>query len=546
MTPRARIGLGLGLALVAALVVVRVRVERGAPPRTPAPAAPSVLRRAIGGEPESLDPAAARSEAALTVLRDLDEGLTTIDPDGRPRLAAADRVAVSADGRRYTFHLRRAARWSNGAPVLAADFVAAWRRLVDPATAAQTAGLLAPVVNASAIVAGRAPVASLGVRAIGPRTLVVRLAHPTPYLLSLVAHPATFPIEPSSLARYGSRFVRPGIMVSNGAYVLERWMFGSHLVAERNPYYWNAAATRIDRIEYYTASDPAAQLRAFRAGDLDVTATIPPASDRWVATHLPNRLRVSPELAVYYLGYNLLRPPFAHAAGLRRALAMVIDRERLVESVTGGGERPAYTFVPPGIPGYVPPLPAYASWPMRERIARARALLAAAGYGARPLRVEIRYNTGGLNDRIAVAVAAMWQRALGVHTVLHAEDYKVLVHDVNRARVTQVFRASWVADFEDPISFLGLLRSGSGIDPPRYASPAYDALLRRADADGDPVRRAQQLARAEALMLHDQPVVPLFDYVAKHLVAAGVRGWHANALDVVYDKDLWIRGAGRR
>ena len=268
--------------------------------------------------------------------------------------------------------------------------------------------------------------------------------------------------------------------------------------------------------------------------------------DRWVAAHLPGRLRVSPELAVYYLGYNLLRPPFAHAAALRRALAMVIDRERLVESVTGGGERPAYTFVPPGIPGYVPPLPPYARWPMRERIARARALLVAAGYGRRPLRVEIRYNTGGLNDRIAVAVAAMWQRSLGVDTVLHAEDYKVLVHDVNQARLTEVFRASWVADYADPVSFLGLLRDGSGIDPPRYASRAYDALLRRADAENDPLRRARLLARAEAQLLHDQPVIPLFDYVAKHLVATGVHGWHANALDVVYDKDLWMDHAEHR
>ena len=544
MALRAR--LGIAVTLLAALAAVGYRVERAPSRRIPARPAPSVLRRAIGGEPESLDPAAARSEAALTVLRDLDEGLTTIDPDGRPRLAAADRVAVSADGLRYTFHLRRAARWSNGAPVLAADFIAAWRRLVDPATAAQYAGLLAPVVNATAIAAGRAPDASLGVRATGPRTLVVTLAHPTPYLLSLVAHPATFPIEPRSLARYGSRFVRPGIMISNGAYTLVRWTFGSYLVAARNPYYWNAAHTRIDRIEYYTSSDPAAQLRAFRAGDLDVTATIPPGADRWVETHLPNRLRVSSELAVYYLGYNLARPPFAHAAALRRALAMVIDRERLVDSVTGGGEHPAYTFVPPGIPGYVPPLPAYAHWPMRKRIACARALLDAAGYAERPPRIEIRYNTDGLNDRIAVAVAAMWKRALGIDTVLHAEDYKVLVHDVNRAQVTQVFRASWVADYEDPLSFLGLLSSGSGIDPPRYASPVYEALLRRADATNDPTRRARLLERAEAVMLDDQPVVPLFDYVAKHLVAAGVQGWRANALDVVYDKDLGIRRAGRR
>lgn len=539
---RARLWLGIGAAAVI-VVAVHTFVWRV---RTP-PAggsAQEVLRRGIGGEPESLDPARARSEAALTVLRDLFEGLTTIGPDGRPVLAAADRVHLSADGRTYTFHLRQTARWSNGQPVDAADFVAAWRRLVDPATAAQYSGLLAPLVKARSIAAGRAPPSTLGVRAASPHRLVVVLRHPTPYFLSLVAHPATFPIDPGSLAKYGRRFTRPGILVSNGAYELKRWVFGSHLVAVRNRRYWNNAATRIDRIDYITTADPSAELSAFRAGDLDITSTIPPDDYRWVERHLPGRLHVSPELAVYYLGFNLTRPPFRHARKLRRALSMVIDRERLVASVTGGGERPAYTFVPPGIPGYTPPLPAYARWPMSERIARARALLAAARLGAGPLRVGLRYNTGELHERIAVAVAAMWKSALNVDTTLHAEDYKELVQDIDQARVTEVFRASWVADYEDPFSFLQVLRSGFGINLPRYSNPAYDAWLRRADAQVDPTRRADRLAQAEALMLHDQPVVPLFYYVAKHLVAASVHGWRDNAMDVVYDKDLAVTASG--
>ncbi|HVC01224.1 MAG TPA: peptide ABC transporter substrate-binding protein [Steroidobacteraceae bacterium] len=542
LTARAWAGLGLAALIAATLYHVIAR-----PPAGPTGGrAPRVLRRAIGGEPESLDPASARSEAALTVLRDLFEGLTSIGPDGRPVLAAADRVTISPDGRTYTFHLRRAARWSNGAPVVAADFVAAWRRLVDPATAAQYSGLLAPLINATAIAAGRAPPKTLGVRAPAAHRLVVQLRHPTPYFLSLVAHPATFPIDPASLAAHGPRFVKPGILVSNGAFVLRRWEFGSHLVAVRNRMYWNDAATRIDRVDYYTTADPAAQLRAFRAGDLDITASIPPDDYTWVEKHLPGRLRVSPELAVYYLGFNLTRPPFARSRKLRRALSMVIDRERLVDSVTGGGERPAYSFVPPGIPGYTPPLPAYAHWTMRRRISRARALIAAAGGDARPLHIELRYNTGELHERIAVAVASMWRRALHVDTTLHAEDYKVLVQDIDRARVTQVFRASWVADYEDPFSFLQVLRGGFGINLPRYASAAYDRSLRRAQAQTDPARRARRLERAEAIMLHDQPVVPLFYYVAKHLVAASVRGWRDNAMDVVYDKDLAVVGTAAR
>ena len=503
------------------------------------PRAARTLRRGIGAEPESLDPAAARSEAALTVLRDLFEGLTEIGPGGTPVLAAADHCDISPDRLTYVFHLRARARWSNGRPLKAADFVAAWRRLVDPATGAQYAGLLAPVKNAVAIEAGKAPVSSLGVRAQGDSTLIVELAHPTPYFLALVAHPATFPIYPRALARYGTRWVRPGVMVSNGAFVLRRWVFGSHLVARRNHDYWNDAATRLERIEYFTATDPEAELRAYRAGDLDITATIPPDEFKWVESHLPGALHVAPELAVYYLGFNLTRPPFAGNPYLRLALSMVIDRRRLVDQVTAGGETPAYTFVPPGIAGYAPPTPAYAHWSMRRRIATARRLLRGAGLAGKPIAIELRYNTDPLHDRVALAVAAMWKNALGVDVTLHAEEYKALIHDIDRARVTQVFRASWVADYDDPYSFLQILQSGFGINLPRYSNPEYDALLRRADAEPDPSRRARLLARAEHVMLRDQPVVPLFFYVAKHLVNPKVRGWHDAITDVVYDKDLY-------
>ena len=498
------------------------------------PASPVILRRGNGAEPESLDVHRARSEAALTILRDLYEGLTAMGADGTPELAAADHYEVSSDGRTYRFHLRAAGRWSNGDAVVADDFAGAWRRLVDPHTGAQYADILAPVRGAAEITAGGAAPGSLGVHSDGPAILVVELVRPTPYFLSLLTHPATFPIHRGSLAAHGRGFAKPGVMVSNGAFVVTRWDFGSHLVAVRNADYWNDSATRVDGVEYYSFTDAETELRAFRTGQVDVTSTIPAALLPWIKAHLGGALHVAPQLAVYYLGLNLREPPFDKSRELRQALSLVIDRERLVQSVTGAGERPAYTFVPPQVHGYSPPVPEYAAWPMSQRIARAKQLLLAAGH---PPVIELSYNSGELHSRIAVALAQMWKETLGLDTRLRAEEFKVLLQDIDRGDVS-VFRASWLADFDDAYGFLQVLRSGFGINLPHYASREYDDLLQRAANDADPAGRQALLQRAEALMLADQPLIPLYFYVSKHLVSAQVRGWQDNAMNVVYSRNL--------
>ena len=498
----------------------------------------SVLRRGNGPEPESLDPHGARSEAALTILRDVFEGLTAIDVDGTPIMAAADRVDVSLDGLKYTFHLRRDARWSNGEPVVAEDFASAWRRLVDPRTAAQYADILSPVRGATSITKGLAPPSTLGVHAADAATLVVELARPTPYFLSVLAHPATFPINRPALATLGPRFAKPGSMISNGAFVVTRWDFGSHLVAVRNRQYWNDRATRLDAVEYYSFPDADTELRAFRTGQVDITSVIPASQVGWIKKHLAADLHVAPQLAVYYLGLNLRKEPLAKAPALRQALSLVIDRDRLVQSVTGGGEAPAYTLVPPETRGYTPPVPDYASWPMSRRIARARQLMRESGFKDRGPALELRYNSGELHTRIAVAVAQMWKDSLGIDTTLRAEEFKALLQDIDRGDMN-VFRASWVADYDDALSFLQLMQSGFGINLAHYSNSTYDALLERAALQGGRERRAL-LQSAEALMLAEQPVIPLFFYVSKHLVAARVRGWNDNALNMTYSKSLSI------
>ena len=532
------IGVLLGAALIAAAIAVlctaRLGRHGGIAPQPQA----VILRRGNGPEPESLDPHGARSEAALNILRDVYEGLTEIGPDGTPVLAAADHCDISADGLSYRFHLRERGRWSNGDPVVAADFAAAWRRLVDPRTGAQYAQLLAPVQGAQAITSGLAAASTLSVHAVDPATLEVRLTHPTPYFLGLLAHPATFPINRTVLEQHPKDLAKPGVMVSNGAFVLTRWDFGSHLVAVRNHRYWNDAATHIDGVEYYSITEPATELRAFRSGALDITSTIPGAQFAWIKQHLGQELHIAPQLGVYYLGLNLRRAPFVKSPQLRQALSLVIDRERLVQAVTGTGESAAYTFVPTQTFNDSPPVPEYASWPMPRRIARARQLLADAGMLQSPPALELRYNSSELHGRIAVAVASMWKQALGIDTTLHAEEFKVLLQDIDRGDVTQVFRASWLADYNDAYGFLQVLQSGFGINLPRYSNAAYDDLLAHAANEVDAGRRRSLLQNAEQVMIADQPLIPLYFYVAKHLVSARVKGWRDNAMGVVYSKHL--------
>jgi oligopeptide transport system substrate-binding protein len=517
-----------------ALALSLAACGRAAPPapRVAAPDAATVLRRGNGPEPDSLDPQLARSVSAATILRDVYEGLATLDRDGVPGPGVAERWQVSADGRVYTFSLRRTARWSNGEPVTAADFVAAWRRLVDPATGSQYADVLKPVTGAAAIVRGAARPDTLGVAATDPHTLAVTLLAPTPYFPALVAHWSTFPTY------HGVAPAAPGATISNGAYALTEWVVGSHVAARRNANYWNDAATRVDAVRYLHVADANDEYARYRAGALDATYTLPQQPlARLVAAH-GAEIHRGPQLGVYYYGFNLARPPLGNAPGLRQALAMSVDRERLVASVTGLGELPAYSWVPPGVAGYGTQRFAWADEPAAARLAEARRLYAAAGYSsARPLRLELRFASSGTHERIAIAVAAMWREALGVETRLVGEEFKSLLQTINRGE-TEVFQSSWIGDYNDAWTFAEVLGGDFGINLPHYRSTAYDAALARAERAAGPGERRAALEAAERQLLADAPLVPLYFYVNKHLVAPRVRGWYDNVMNIVYSKDL--------
>jgi oligopeptide transport system substrate-binding protein len=516
--------------------------DQSAPPATkPAvtKADLTTLTRGNGPEPDTLDPQRARTDGAFNILRDLFEGLTAVGQDGSAVPAAATSWTVSPDGLEYTFHLRDGLRWSTGDPLVAGDYIAGMRRLVDPATASPYAQILEPVVNAAAITRGEKPAADLGVSAPDDRTVVIRLQNPAPYLLGLLAQPGTFPVNGPSLASNGAQFARPGKMVSNGAFVLEDWIIGSHVVTRRNRNYWNDAATHLEHVHFVHHADAGTEFRQYRAGQLDVTYVVPPQQFGWIQQNLPGELRISPQLSVYYYGFNLTRPPFKDQPELRRALSLVIDRDKLTAAVTGVGEAPAYGWVPRGVANYTPQQFDYASRVYAERVNEARELYRKAGYSLeRPLKVEIRYNTGEVHNRLAVAVAAMWKDALGVETTLYAEEFRALLQSIQARSDTQVFRSSWVGDYNDAYSFLQLLQTGFGINLTGYSNPRYDALLAEATRQPDPARRRALLEESERAMLADTPVLPLYFYVNKHLVQPYVHGWRDNVMNVQYSKDL--------
>lgn len=502
----------------------------------------SVLHRGLSADPESLDPHKARSVQSGDVLRDIGEGLLGYSATGKLVAAAAESWEISADGLTYTFFLRPEARWSNGDPVTAEHFVFSLQRLVDPATAAFYAEFLGDIVNAQEIFRGERPRADLGVAAIDEHTLVISLRQPTPYLLSLLTQPSTFPVHPGSVAEHGDAFARVGNLLSNGAYRLVSWEPGSALKLVRNELYWNNDATAIDAVHHHVLPQEVTELNRYRAGELHITTSVPPDSFGRVREERPDELFISPQLGVYYYGYNLTRPPFMDSPELRQALSMAIDREILVQKIIGRGEAPAYSWVPPGVDNYEPRRFNYAELTQDERNSLAQNLYRQAGYSeTNPAVIELRYNTSDTQQRIALAIQSMWRDVLGVETTLINEEFQVLLANIRAAETTQVFRLSWIGDYNDAHTFLNLMQSDNPANSPGYESAEFDSLMQRAADQVDLDRRRLYLEEAERVLLADHPVIPLYFFVSKHLVSPEVEGWGDNVLNYHYSQHLSLR-----
>lgn len=533
--------------LLGALLVFAAACERTPSPDASAAADDAasevILRRANGPEPDTLDPQRAEDETSRDIIRDLFEGLVGETPSGEFAPGAALSWEVSTDGLSWTFVLRSDGRWSNGDPVVAADFVAGLRRAVDPATASSSAGLLVPLAGAEEIIAGEQSPATLGAEALDERRLVLRLRSPTPYLLGLLTHPVTFPVHGPSLAAHGAEFARPGRQVSNGAYQLDEWVLQSHVQLLRNPHF--RERPQIDVVRYYTFDTPEAALNRYRAGELDLTVQFPMARFQWLQENLPDELHTAPGLSTQFWLFNTVRAP-TDDLRVREALSMALDREKITTLVTGLGDHPAYGLVPPGVANYGAQAFAWRDWPMEERVTQARARLAEAGYGPdRPLQVEVHYNTDENLRRVAAAVAAMWSEHLDVETTLHNEEFRVMLSRRKQPDAWQILRLAWRGDYNDASNFLEMLSISGAVNDTGFNDPDYERLLAAAAAALDPAQRRALLEEAERRMLAQHPILPIYHPVGKMLVKPWVTGFAPNVLGRYYSRHLSIDVAQR-
>ena len=501
-----------------------------------------VLHRGIGYEVTDLDPQLATGTAEQAVVSALFEGLVTEDPrDLHPVPGVAARWTVSPDGITYTFFLRPEACWSNGKPITARDFVASWQRILTPSLGADNASLLYVIQGAEAFNKGvTKDFAEVGAAALDPHTLRVTLEYPAPYFLSLLTHWCWYPVPleviaaSGPVAQRGNPWTHPRHLVSNGPFVLKAWEPNKVIVVEKSPSYWDASHVRLRAIHLYPIDSLEAEEREFRAGQLHLTDALPAGRiEAYRRTQSPC-LRIDPYLGTYFYRINIRRP-YLNNGRIRRALSLAVDRRAIVEKILRGGQTPAWTFTPPGIGDYEPPAG------LRNDFAEARRLLAEAGYpggkGLPPL--EILYNNSENHREIAEAVQEMWRRELGLTVRLVNEEEKVLLA-ARRTGDYQILRSDWIADYLDPSSFLNVWRSDSGNNDTGWSFPDYDSMLFSADRTADPSSRHALFRTAEAILLGNVPIIPIYHYTHVFLIQPSVHGWYPNLLDHHPYKDVWL------
>lgn len=494
----------------------------------------NVLLVGNGGEPRDLDPHVVTGSPEVNILHALFEGLITYhsaDPeDVLP--GVAERWEMSEDGLRWTFHLRGDARWSNGDPVTAHDFVYSWRRVLEPALGNEYADWMYMVENAEAYNRGDIDDPdALGLRAPDDHTFEITLHAPTADFLLIILHHSFLPVHRATIERHGniaqrsSGWTLPGRHVGNGPFRLSSWRPNTLIEVERNPYYWDAETVRLDGMRFFPIEDENTEERAFRAGQLHITQGVPANMRERYREERPDEIRFDPLSAVYFYRINSTRPPLDDVR-VRSALSLALDRGQIVRTVTRGGERPAYALVPSPTGGYEPPQGLVGYDPEQ-----ARALLAEAGFpeGRGFPRVELLYNTSDNHRRLAEAVQQMWRRELGISVTLQNQEWQVYL-DSTQNMAYDISRAGWVGNLF-PLTFLRVYLSDSANNQTGFASEEFDALIGDARHTLDEGRRFALLREAETLLLEENVILPLYWYTNPFLIHPAVRNWNPHPID---------------
>ncbi|MDE1171647.1 MAG: peptide ABC transporter substrate-binding protein [Verrucomicrobium sp.] len=490
-----------------------------------------------GAEPETLDPHVVTGQPEIRLCEALFEGLTSRDGRGAIIPGIAEKWDVSADGRVYTFHLR-AARWSNGDPLTSADFLNSWRRALEPLTASEYAYQYYPIVNAQAYNTGAlSDFAEVGVKAPDPQTLRVTLSAPTPYFLDLCACSTLAPIHLGAMKQWGEDWIKPGKLVTDGPYTLGAWRINDRITLVKNPHYWRARDVAFRRIDALSLSSATTAFNLFHSGEAGLILDKSMVPAFFIdALRSKSYFHSQPIYGTYFYRFNVTRKPLKDPR-VRLALALAVDRKRLVDRITRAGEPPAGTFVPPGIGGYTPPEG------MSYDPARARKLLAAAGFpGGKGFPVlSVLYNSSEQNEQIATEIQDMWRENLGISIELRNQEWKVYLNSLSELDY-DIARSSWVADYPDPNTFLDCFMSGRGNNRTGWSSARYDGLIEEACRQPDRAARYALFRQAEEILSQEAPIAPLYNYVAISIYRPDhLGGFFPNAMDEHPLRELFWR-----
>ncbi|BCG09410.1 peptide ABC transporter substrate-binding protein [Buttiauxella agrestis] len=504
-------------------------------------AADQTLVRHIKDEPASLDPAKAVGLPEIQVIRDLFEGLVNQNEKGQLEPGVATKWQ-SNDNRTWTFTLRDNARWSDGSPVTAQDFVYSWQRLVDPKNTSPFAwfAALAGINNAQAIIDGKMPADKLGVTAVDDRTLRINLDKPVPYFPNLTANFSLYPVPKAVVEKFGNDWTKPGNLVGNGAYALKDRIVNEKLVAVQNKNYWDNSKTVITEVTFIPINQESSATKRYLAGDIDITESFPKNLYQKLLKDIPGQVYTPPQLGTYYYAFNTQKGPTADAR-VRLALSMSIDRHIMAEKVLGTGEKPAWRFTPDVTAGFTPEPSPFEQMSQEEANAQAKTLLQAAGYGPnKPLKLTLLYNTSENHQKIAIAVASMWKKNLGVDVKLQNQEWKTYIDSRNTGNF-DVIRASWVGDYNEPSTFLSLLTSTHSGNISRFNSPEYDKVLEQASQETTDAARNKDYNQAEKILQEKAPIAPIYQYTNGRLIKPWLKGYPINnPEDVAYSRTMYI------
>lgn len=500
--------------------------------------ASQTLIRNNGSETETLDPALAESVGANNLTRDLFEALTANDSDGKivPGVAESWKQTEATT---WVFKLRKNAKWSNGDPITADDFVYGIRRFVDPKTAstyAATYGVF--LLNGAAVVKGEKPPTDIGVKAIDKFTLEVKTAFPVSFLPDVMSNNNLGPVHKASLEKNGKEWTKPGLLVSNGAYVLKDWQVNNRVVLEKNPQYWDAANVQLTKVTYLPIEDGNADVKLYESGENEWVYQLPPSTYEKYKAQYPKDIRNSPLLGLRYYSYQTQNPVFKDVR-IRKALSMVIDRDILAQRVTADGQIPAYSVIVKGTNGADVTPYDWATWPMAKRVAEAKNLLQQAG--VKPgTKFVFSYNTSEYHKKMAVFAASEWKSKLGLDIETESMEFKVLLkkrHDGD----FQMARNGWVADYNDATTFLTLIECDSDQNNNFNCNRQAQELIKQGSQSTDQAKRKSLMTQASKMIMDDYPIIPLLQYTLPRLVKPYVGGYSLkNAQDRFRSKDLYI------